>query len=275
MIKQTVVSGTFYPDNAVELKAMLDLFFSKVSDAPITSKPYGVIVPHAGYVYSGQVAANIYYLIKKYDYKTAVIIAPSHHTNHITYFVGDYDGYETPFGTLKTNKEVVQKLLKNQEFKFDPIVDLREHALEVQLPFLHYLNPEIKIVPIIFCRQNIQNAQKLSGFLSGIMDTDSLVVISTDLSHFHHAKKAEEIDQKLIDYTLNMNIDGLNNALIYRECEACGFGGILTLLYMMQSKPNAKIDHVCYTHSGKISGDNSRVVGYFGAVGYDEARETI
>ena len=274
MIKRSVVSGAFYPNNPVELKSMLENFFYKASNTPLTSKPFGIIVPHAGYIYSGQAAANIYHSLKNYHYKTAVIIAPSHMTDHIDYFVGDYDGYETPFGAIKTNQELIQSLLKNTEFKFDPIVDSREHSLEVQLPFLYHLNPDIMIVPIIFCRQNLTNAEKLSKYLSKIMDEDTLIVVSTDLSHFHDAKKAEEIDQKLINYVVNKDISELYNALADRKCEACGFGGILTLLYLMQSMPNAKIDNLYYTHSGRVSGDNSRVVGYFGAVGYIDAKET-
>jgi len=265
MIKQSVVSGAFYPDDSKELKQMIDLFFLN-AESTKELKPFAVIVPHAGYVYSGQTAAHVYKIVQQFTYNDAIIIAPSHHANHINYFIGDYEGYETPFGELKTNLIKIKHLLKNQEFKFDRVVDLKEHSLEVQLPFLHYINPEIKLIPIIFCQQNLPNAKKLSRYLNEIIDKDTLLIISTDLSHYHPAKIAEEKDLKLIDFIKNEDINGFYKAIANRECEACGFGGLLTLLHMMELFPHSHIDNSFYTHSGKAYGDNSRVVGYWGGV---------
>jgi hypothetical protein len=164
---------------------------------------------------------------------------------------------------MKTNKEKVTQLLSKQGFHFDERVDTREHSLEVQLPFLYYINPDIKLIPIIFCKQNLENAKILSKNIQEIIDDDTLLIISTDLSHFHNASRAEVIDNNLIELFTKNDINGLYDSLANRRCEACGFGGLLTLMYLIQSMSNVCIDHLYYTHSGKVSGDNSGVVGYF------------
>jgi len=262
MIKRPVVAGSFYPNGASELTSMLDYFFTLGKPSSQTKRLFGMIVPHAGYIYSGATAANMYQIAEKYSYKNAIIIAPSHHCNHIDFFIGDYAKYETPLGAVPTNRQMIEKLLTHPEFSYDNRIDSREHALEVQLPFIAYALPNVSIVPIIFCRQNLENAVKLSKFLQEIYADDTLIIISTDLSHFHDARTAERIDDQLIVHIKNMDIPALYTDIAHRNCEACGFGGVLTLLQMAKNASEAEIDDIIYTHSGKVSGDNHSVVGY-------------
>ena len=270
MIKYPVVDGAFYPKERDTLARVIDDFITK-QPPDAHGKPKAIVVPHAGYIYSGQIAAFAYQRAMGHGYKDVIVISPSHHYSNKDFFVGDYDAYDTPLGQIKTNKEKIMQLKQHPEFIFDPQVDSSEHALEVQLPFIKHLLPEAKIVPIIFMRQNRANAKKLAEYLIDILDSETLLVISTDLSHFHRASVAEHKDKTLIEHFLKNDIDGLYDLLVDRRVEACGFGGILTQMYLINTFKNTKIENVSYTHSGNISGDNSSVVGYFSCTinGYD------
>jgi hypothetical protein len=231
------------------------------------------VVPHAGYVYSGQTAANMYNIAKQFAYKKAIIVAPSHYSNACDFFIGDYQAYQTPLGTLHTDRDIIKNLSAKPDFAFDKSVDVKEHALETQLPFLYYILPDIKIIPIIFVRQNLLNAKRLCDHLVELIDEETLLVISTDLSHFHNAEKAEEKDRLLIEYIKRNDIDGFYDALKQRKIEACGFGGLLTLMYMRNTLGNVEIDDFCYTHSGHVNKDNNQVVGYLGCGLYRSATD--
>jgi hypothetical protein len=262
MLKEPVVAGSFYPADSTDLIAILDDLFSLAENKKSSKKPRAIIAPHAGLIFSGQSAAQIYSIVAGLSYERAIIIAPSHRHTHIDFFIGDYEGYQTPLGVLKTDRDIVEKLIATKAFIYDERVDAREHSLEMQLPFLKYSFPEIEIVPIIFCRQNLENAIKLKDFIVDLLDDDTLLVISTDLSHFHSGSKAEKIDSKLVELLVANDIDGLYGKLVNRECEACGFGGILTFMLLREHLGSTRLEHLCYSHSGEVNGDYKSVVGY-------------
>ena len=265
MVKKTVIAGTFYPKEAPALTKMLDKFFRKAEEKiyePKEKKLFAIIAPHAGYVFSGQIAANIYNVVKQYQFKNAVIIAPSHYSNCCDFFIGKYDTYETPIGEIKTNKNMISKLMSKKGFAFDQSVDLREHSLEIHFPFLRYIHPEIKVVPIIFVKQGAVNAKILSDYLKDILDDDTLLIISTDLSHFHKAAIAETKDKVLIECVRKFDPEALQENLSSKKAEACGYGGLLTLLHLINTYEGVEIDNIQYTHSGYVSQDFKQVVGY-------------
>jgi hypothetical protein len=263
MIKQSVVSGSFYPSEQNDLQSILDDLFSSLDSKKSSGKPRAMIAPHAGLIFSGQNAAHIYSVVKGLNYTRAIIVAPSHRHTHIDFFIGDYQGYETPLGKLKTDRVTIDKLLTTTDFIYDERVDAREHSLEMQLPFIKYLFPEIGIVPIIFCKQNLPNAIKLKDHLVDLLDDDTLLIISTDLSHFHSARNAEKIDGNLIEMLLSNDIEMMNKSLVNRDCEACGFGGILTFMLIREHLGSSVgLVHLCYSHSGEMNGDYKSVVGY-------------
>ncbi|MCL2064135.1 MAG: AmmeMemoRadiSam system protein B [Candidatus Cloacimonetes bacterium] len=266
MIKKTVIAGTFYPKEKLSLTKMLDNFFSNTVKNTADFNPkklFAIIAPHAGYYFSGQTAANIYHVVKQYDFKNAVIIAPSHYNASNDFFIGKYDEYETPLGEIKTNQQMINKLQSKKGFFFDQSVDLREHSLEIHLPFLKYIKPHIQILPIIFVRQNFINAKILSEYLSDFINEDTLFIISTDLSHFYKSTVAEKMDKKLIGHIKNFNIEKLEDDFSNKKIEACGFGGILTLLHLIKNLDSVEIGNIQYTHSGHASNDFKQVVGYF------------
>ena len=273
MIKKPVVSGIFYPNNESKLKSMLNSYFENCQhDRTIEKKLVAIISPHAGYLYSGQTAAHSFHLAKKHDFKTAIIIAPAHSNVSGDFFIGDYEEYETPLGNLKTDRFSIEKLLDIHGFSYDTKTDLKEHSLETQLPFLYHINPNVKIIPIIIKKQSFENARKLAIILNDLYTEDSLIVISNDLSHFHNAQEAEKMDKLFIEYIINKDINCIERDLISRKIEACGYGGILTLLHFIKNIDNVSVTNDSYTHSGYVSKDFNSVVGYFGCGVY---RNTI
>ena len=262
MIKKPVVSGSFYPDDKNDLINILDTVVKK-PDILNKNKLFAIISPHAGYSYSGQTAGAIYGEAKRFKYKNAIIIAPSHYHNSCDFFIGNYSSYQIPLGNLSTNRDNIQKLIAKPGFSFMTSIDAKEHSLETQLPFLYYINPEIKITPIIFVRQNLLNAKRLADYLLEYLDDETLLVVSTDLSHFHDANKAEAMDSMLIDFIKNNDTDGLFVGISNKVIEACGFGGILTLMFINRALNNVQIDNLTYTHSGNVTNNNDSVVGYF------------
>jgi len=261
MIKKPVVAGSFYPNEKSALANLINTLV-KTPDK-VNKKPFAIISPHAGFDYSGKIAGYIYGVVKHYKYKNAIIIAPSHYSNSCDFFIGNYSAYHTPIGDLKTNQETILKLIAKPGFNFNTNIDSKEHSLETQLPFLKYTQPDIKITPIIFVRQTLLNAKRLAAYLQEYLDNETLLVISTDLSHFHNSKEAEVMDNRLIGHIKNTDIDALHVEIANKQIEACGFGGLLTLMFINRNMTNVKIDYINYTHSGNITGDKTKVVGYF------------
>jgi hypothetical protein len=269
--RQTLVAGAFYPGEQKSLDKQVSEFLSKVELEDKYKNILGIISPHAGYMYSGQCAAYGFKALQQRQFDRAVLIAPSHRVGGFRFSVGDYDEYETPLGNLEVDKQAVSKLLELSGFDFIPSAHSSEHSLEVQLPFLKKINPEAKIVPIVYGNQNPLNSKELAEILveqfKDELDT-TVFIISSDLSHYYDGFSAELMDKKLIESVEKADIDRLENALSTHQVEACGFGGILTILHLSKKLGYSQIDTLNYTHSGKITLDNSQVVGYMATAIY-------
>lgn len=269
MKRKPVVAGMFYPSDEVELDNMITNFLKKAADEMKGKDSYlGVVVPHAGYVYSGQCAAYGFNAIKNRNLENIVIIAPSHRFGEFSFSVGDYDSYETPFGEVKVNREITGKLLEDAEFAFMEAAHNYEHSVEVQLPFIKKLFPNVSIIPILIGNQSYFNAEyladKLFDLFEGRLETTAFVV-SSDLSHYHSANLAEMLDSKLINYLVKMQNEELYKQTRKGVVEACGIGGIITMMQFVKNLNKSDIKLLNYTHSGKSSGENDSVVGYLAA----------
>lgn len=271
-IRHSVVAGTFYPNNPKHLEDLMEQYLKQ---APLPKEPpekiLGIISPHAGYIFSGQCAAHGFQALSKKKFDLAVVLAPSHQAGGFHYSVGDYDKYQTPLGEIDVDNKLTKELLKDSKFVFQHVAHSTEHSLEVQLPFLQAINPETKILPILIGNQSDENSEylskKLISLLSGKLD-DTVFIISSDLSHFHDSSTAEYLDQKLITAIESLDIDQLWKLIRTNEAEACGFGGILTAMYLAKHLNYNKAKTLCYTHSGETGGDYSQVVGYLSALLY-------
>ncbi len=251
--KEPAVAGVFYAENPDELNRDLGKYLKSVYERN-ERKPKILIVPHAGYKYSAQVAAAAYAELLKYanDFSDVVIVGPAHFEDINGAAVPRYEYFKTPLGKVMVNQEKISELLNNRLFSYNNKAFAKEHSIEVQLPFLQKILTNFKVIPVVYGKIEPQNlAEMLKIFLD---DEDTLLIFSADLSHYYKADDAEEIDA----HTARM-ID-LGNAGLNKEM-SCGSEGInAALLLAKEMQMNAKLLDI--THSGKISGDMERVVGY-------------
>jgi AmmeMemoRadiSam system protein B/AmmeMemoRadiSam system protein A len=270
-IRQPAVAGSFYPAGPAELGKMIDGFLSKAAPPP-QEKLVALVAPHAGYVYSGPVAAYSYALLKGRKYDRVVVIAPSHY--EAFGFSSVYDGaaYVTPFGQVPVDQAFAAKLAKmSPTIKLSgvghtPSPDHPEHSVEVQLPFLQRVLGQFQLVPIVMGDQSYDNCRALGAALAKLVQgTNTLIVASSDLSHYHKYDEAEKLDHKTLKAIEEYDYLDLARNLELRVWEACGGGPIVATMIAAErlGATQAKVLH--YANTGDVTGDHSRVVGY-GAV---------
>ena len=272
-IRAPAVSGMFYPGNPKTLKRDIERYLSEAVLDPIAGDIVGIISPHAGYMYSGPVAAYGYKAIAGCEYDTVIVIAPSHRK----FFEGaaaiEKGGYRTPLGVVEVDEETAGMILKKSSaVKSNIDVHKEEHSLEVQIPFLQIILKSFKIVPLIMGTQDFLTCEALSA---GIYETlknsgkKILIVGSTDLSHYYSYAHAVELDGVVTKHLDDFDMEGLVTDLGEDKCEACGAGPMITAM-MLSRKSGANQGKVLkYANSGDITGDKSTVVGYVSAVFYE------
>ncbi len=253
--REMSVAGSFYPNDEKEIKKNIEHFnksFSINDELSIT--PRAIIVPHAGYIYSGFTANLAYNLISKHEFKRVIVIGPSHKV----YFEGAslalYDEYKTPLGNIKIDLEFSKKLIKDNEFlNFYDEVHC-EHSTETQAPFLKNYFAEISLVELIYGKLDYKQLSNLINEL--LEDRNNLIVISTDLSHFYTLEKAKRLDSICLEAIANKDIKKFDLG-----CEACGIIGIKAVIY--SAIKNNLITHVLYyCTSFDTTKDDKQVVGY-------------
>lgn len=267
--RQPVVAGTFYPKHPQTLHQDLQTFFAEVNyDDPISGEIVGLIAPHAGYVYSGQVAAYAYKSLKDRTFETVVVIAPSHYAQFAGSSIYDGDGYQTPLGRIPLDRSMIADLKTHRDrITFRPDAHYREHSLEVQLPFLQEALGDFKLVPIVMGDQSWENCQSLAELLTVTYRTrKTLLVASSDLSHFYADNHARALDQVILDHINRFEPRELWEDIARQKCEACGAGPMIAVMLAAKNQGADKARVVKYANSGEVSGDYSRVVGYAAAI---------
>jgi len=271
--RQPAVAGKFYPGTPNELTTMLKGFFSEPTDARVEN-PLAIIVPHAGYVFSGSTAAAGYQQIDRNRKFERIFLIGSSHTMYFdgasVYCQGDFI---TPLGKVIVDT-LSQWLVNNYKFINDDIKPhAKEHSLEVQLPFLQYwLNNSFSIVPIIIGGQSEETCRKLADALKPYFNERNLFVISTDFSHYPDYDDAKMSDAKMANAVLTNSTrdfmqvknkqesSGINNL----ATAMCGWTSVLTLLNITEKLPDVKYVKIQYRNSGDSDyGDKQQVVGYY------------
>lgn len=272
--RKPYAAGRFYSDKPAELKTQLQQMFSKAKKKKAGNMPLAIIVPHAGYVYSGAVAASAYNQIDpNRKFERIFIIGSSHTTTFPGASVYCTGHYETPLGIVKVDLELAKKLAtENKLLKCYPEAHLHEHSLEVQLPFLqHHLNTDFKIVPVIIGSSTPETAKKLASILKPFLNEKNLFVISSDFSHYPNYKDACDVDLTTAEAIKTNKGAELLAALEENDkkdirglaTSLCGWSSVLTLLYMTEQMPDITVDLLQYKNSGdSLFGDKLRVVGY-------------
>jgi MEMO1 family protein len=272
MVRQPTVAGQFYPAQPDELRRILDVYLAQAVVPPLAGKLVALVAPHAGYIYSGKVAAYSYALLKGRKFERVVVIAPSHFEAFSFVSVYDGDAYATPLGNVAVDKEFATNLAKLSPLiqvssrGHTPTQQQGEHALEVQLPFLQKMLGEFKVVPIVMGEQSYETERALGVSLAKmIKGNDTLIVASSDLSHYHPYDEATKMDGKTLKAIAEWDYLSLSRNFELRHWEACGGGPIVAAMIAAQRLGANQAKILKYANTGDVTGDHSRVVGY-GAV---------
>ena len=252
-IRKSVVSGSFYPDKKEELLKYINQFNSFKTNNETFEDIKAIIVPHAGYIYSGFTANLAYKLVSKKDIKRVVVIGPSHKVYLKGASVALYDEYETPLGNLKIDKEFSKDLIDKYDFLDFNVECEFEHSTETQAPFIKHYFENVQLVEIVYGEINYEDLSKVIDEV--LVDSDNFVVISTDLSHFYTFEEAQKLDNICLEAIDKKDLK------MFDYCEACGKEGIKAIIdWAIKNDFDTKVLNYCT--SADVTKDKSRVVGY-------------
>ena len=272
-VRQAAVAGSFYPADPKILAADIDDMLAGTPPPRIAGPIVAAVAPHAGYPYSGPIAAYTYAALKGHKYSRVVVIAPSHYVVFDFTSVYDGDAYATPLGLVPVDKEFARKLAKMSSTMqlstqgHDPTAAGGEHAVEVQLPWLQRVLGNFQVVPIVMGNQNYQSSRALGVALAKLIheedkNGETLVLASSDLSHYHPYDDAETIDHKTLNALREWDYFSMSNNFEERRWEACGGAPIVAAMIAAERMGANQAVVLKYANSGDTSGDRSRVVGY-------------
>jgi len=269
------VAGTFYPRNPRELKDLVEESFrnqsfgpGKIPPSTQTRQIYGIVSPHAGYVYSGAVAAHGFYAASSFNFNDVVMVGPNH------YGIGSWvaamkEGeWETPLGNVEINSKLAGEIAeRSSSIDFDSFAHSRDHCLEVQLPFLQYIKHDFRIVPIVLVSQRSETAYDLGNAISETLEEkdvagSTLLIASSDLTHYEPNTEAHRKDGELIKAILDLDVNKFYAVLERLEVSACGYGAIASMMIAAKNLGAARGELLKYATSGDVTGDISAVVGY-------------
>jgi AmmeMemoRadiSam system protein B len=268
-IRRSAVAGTFYPAGADELRQMVSEMLEAVDAAPVPAP--GAIAPHAGLIYSGQCAAHVWKRIQIPE--TVVILAPNHTGLRDT--PGGASGwnrgaFRTPFGEIPIAEQFMAALeAKCALVQHDPAAHAREHAIEVELPFLQELAPECRLAPIVIAWDRWEPSQQLATALAAVIaerDDDVLLVASSDMTHFESAADAERKDRLALAQVERLDGKQLLEVCHRERVTMCGRAPSAIVVEAARLLGATCATVVDYRHSGLVTGDHSSVVAYAGVV---------
>ena len=276
MIRQPAVAGAFYPDNPEILKKLIESCF--LDDAGVGFMPelnsfegedylINVMVPHAGYQYSGAIASHGYCEIVKNGFPEVFIILSPNHTglgSEISVF--NEGEWITPLGNVEVDGEFADEIISFSDIATsDFLAHIREHSIEVQLPFLQYFSNDFKIVPITMGSQSFSASSDLAQAIydaGNKLGKSYCVIASTDLSHFNNQEKANKVDGFVLEDIGEMNEFKLFEEVIQYNITMCGYGPVITTISLSKRLGKTNCEILGYRTSGDVTGDFSSVVGY-------------
>jgi len=272
-VRQAGVAGGFYPADPKVLAATIDEMLAHVAEPPITDRILAVVAPHAGYQYSGPVAAYTYAALRGRKFSRVVVIAPSHYESFGFSSVFEGDAYATPLGLVHVDKAFARKLasmsstLRLSSQGHDATSAGAEHAIEVQLPWLQRVLGDFELVPVVMGDQSYESSRALGVALAKLIqsenkDGETLIVASSDLSHFHTYGDAVTIDRKTLHALEEWDYFSMSRNFESRIWEACGGAPIVAAMIAAERMGANQAKVIKYANSGDVTGDHSSVVGY-------------
>lgn len=254
-IRQPAVAGAFYPADPAALRSMIEALLEQ-ADTPDAPAPCAAVIPHAGYVYSGPVAATAYKLIQKYAarYRHVILLGPSHRVPFHGVAATSDIAYRTPLGDLSVDSKLYERLGSHDALQCLPKAHAPEHSLEVQAPFIQMVLPEASFAPLVIGYDTPPRA--VADILRPVADDpETLLIASSDLSHFLSYERAQQTDEYTSGQILELNPDGLDE---HSACGRVGIGALLILAAEMNWKPHL----LDLRNSGDTAGPRNEVVGY-------------
>jgi len=256
--RSTAHAGSFYPAEASEIERYFKAF-EEMGDVDVPETPRALIVPHAGYMYSGFTAHLAFEQLRHAKAKRAIVIGPSHRVAFHGMSVSLFDEFSTPLGSIKIDKTYAETLVKRYDLAFEPAMH-REHSTEVQMPFIRHYAPKLEVVEMVY---GTFSPTELGRIVTELLkDDENIVVISTDLSHFYTEEEANKLDNVCLNA-----IDRLQPEMMHQGCEACGAIGVEGVL-IAANNDHLKVKLLDYRTSSWATKDTSNVVGYTSAVFY-------
>ncbi len=268
-VRDPAVAGAFYPADAGELRKTVDGLLARPGASAVREPVIALIAPHAGYPYSGAIAARAYALLKGRKPDRVVVIAPSHVEAFPFSSVYDGDAYATPLGAVPIDRAFAEKLaaadpsIKLSTSGHAPVRGRGEHALEVQLPFLQRALGDFKLVPIVMGEQSYTACRALGVALAKLArGSDTLVIASSDLSHFHAYDEAVKLDRKTLAAIQEWDYLSMSRNFESRVWEACGGGPVVAAMIAAERMGANKAALLAYANTGDVTRERGRVVGY-------------
>jgi hypothetical protein len=269
-IRTPAVAGMFYPSEKNELKESIHQCFlhtfgpGKLPPTEEKKKIYGIICPHAGYMYSGPIACHSFYSISSESPELFIIIGPNHWGVGCNIAAMKDCSWETPLGQVEVDSDAASELSKISD-----IVDLdffshtKEHSLEVQVPMLQEVYSKFKILPIILIDQKRNAAEEIGDAVATIAkQKNSMIIGSSDFTHYEPNEFAHEQDKALIEPILDLDVEQFYKVLYEKNVTACGYGAIASTMIACKKLGATKGELLKYATSGDVTGDTSSVVGY-------------
>ncbi len=272
-VREAKVAGEFYPDEAKELRSLIKELLKRQPEPTKKRKPRVLIVPHAGYQYSGLIAANAYKQLQGTQYDGVVVVAFTHRQQFSGSSVDKREAYATPLGEIPVNQEAAAILRTYPGVDFvESAHASSEHSLEVELPFLQVVLGRFRLIPVLMGGVDLEDASRLATALKGLSrQGDYLFVFSTDLSHYHSYDDANRIDEQTIKAILEESPQGISQLFDGNKVEACGRGPIVTSLFLAQKLGYLQRELLYHANSGDTWGPATKVVGYAAIAMYEQS----
>ncbi len=271
-VRPSPIAGQWYSADPKKLASQIDRFIEAVDLPPLPGEVVGVMAPHAGHVYSGQVAAYAFAALRHLEPELVVVASPMHYPYDEPLLVSAHTAYATPLGEIPIAQDVLQALdsfLQDQySMKFSYVPNDPEHSLEIELPFLQrVLQKEFKLVPIMVRDPSRQVTQALGEALAEVLKQRSVILVaSTDLSHFYSQEVAETLDRAMLQQVEKLDPQGVLDVEDDGKGFACGRGALAAVLWAAKSLGADCAKILRQATSGDVTGDYDRVVGYAAAV---------
>jgi AmmeMemoRadiSam system protein B len=266
LVRKAAVAGSWYPADPAALAREVDRYLDAV-DCTATGEPLAVIAPHSGLMYSGPVAAFSYKMLAGRNIDVAVLVGPSHYVGFDGVAVYPRGAFDTPFGPVSIDEDAASAIVAaSRRVAEHPLAHVREHSLEMQLPFLKRVLPRAEILPLVMGHQRRDTAYELGEAIGAAMKGKRAVLVaSTDLSHFQNAATAAALDNKVIQQVLRFDAGGLMSILETFPNHACGGGPTVSVMLAARALGAQHARVLKYGDSGDVSGDKDAVVGYLAA----------